>query len=270
MKFGLFTCGYQRIALAQAFSDAAAFGYDYIELWGGRPHAYAPDLLAGDWREVRRLMEQYAMPVYVFTPEHNAYPYNYMLGSDAQWADCVAYLCAAMRAGVMLGAEYTLLSVGHGGGAPHSLRWQRLIKTLQALSETAEKMRHKLLLETLTPYESNTCTTLSALKQALGEVESPNLYAMCDLVVPFVQKEDPADYARELGGRMRHMHLVDSDGASDTHFIPGEGIMPLRDILRDMRAAGYDGTATIELVTNYIDTPSASARRALESVKGLL
>lgn len=270
MQFGLFTSGYQRIALEQAFSDAAAFGYDFIELWGGRPHAFAPDLLSGGWREVRRLMDQYAMPVHVFTPEHNAYPYNYMLGSDAQWADCVDYLFAAMQASAMLGAEYTLISVGHGGAAPYSSRWQRLIKTLRTLAKEAEKMRHKLLLETLTPFESNTCTTLSELRQALSEVASPSLFAMCDLVAPFVQQEDPADYARELGSRMRHMHLIDSDGASDTHLIPGDGIMPLHEILRNMRAAGYDGTATIELVTNYIDTPSASARLALEKAKGLL
>jgi len=182
----------------------------------------------------------------------------------------VDYLSAAMRAGAMLGAEYTLISVGHGGEAAYPARWQRLIKTLRALSKAAEGMGHKLLLETLTPYESNTCTTLAELRQALNEVDSPNLFGMCDLVVPFVQREDPADYARALTGRMRHMHLVDSDGASDTHLIPGEGIMPLCDILQNMRAAGYDGTATIELVTNYIDTPSASARLALEKAKGLL
>lgn len=37
MKFGLFTCGYQRAALEDAFADAVRFGYDYIELWGGGP-----------------------------------------------------------------------------------------------------------------------------------------------------------------------------------------------------------------------------------------
>ena len=39
--------------------DAKEYGYDYIELWGGRPHAYAPDLKAGDINEVRRLIEKY-------------------------------------------------------------------------------------------------------------------------------------------------------------------------------------------------------------------
>ena len=48
--------------------DAKAFGYDYIELWGGRPHAFAPDLLAGEMSAVMDLQERYAMPVEVYTP----------------------------------------------------------------------------------------------------------------------------------------------------------------------------------------------------------
>ena len=113
MEYGLFTSGYQRVGLERAFSDAAAFGYDFIELWGGRPHAYAPDLLSGGLAELRRLMERYAMPVRVYTPEHNAYPYNYMLGSDTQWADCVSYLSDAIRAGASLGADRYLELMAH-------------------------------------------------------------------------------------------------------------------------------------------------------------
>ena len=44
MRLGLFTCGYQRYPLERAFADAKRFGYDYIELWGGYPHAYVEDL----------------------------------------------------------------------------------------------------------------------------------------------------------------------------------------------------------------------------------
>ena len=59
LKVGMFTSGYQRNPLEHCFMDAKEYGYDYIELWGGRPHAYAPDLKAGDINEVRRLIEKY-------------------------------------------------------------------------------------------------------------------------------------------------------------------------------------------------------------------
>ena len=46
MKIGFFTMPYMRLPLERAFRDAARFGYDGVEIWGGRPHAYAPDLKA--------------------------------------------------------------------------------------------------------------------------------------------------------------------------------------------------------------------------------
>ena len=59
------------------------------------------------------------------------------------------------------------------------------------------------------------------------------------------------------------------DGA-DALLVPGEGVMPLGRVLRDIRAAGYDGAATLELVTHYIDAPSRYARLALERAKELM
>ena len=46
LELGLFTSGYQRYPLEQAFEDASRFGYDYIELWGGYPHAYVAVIVA--------------------------------------------------------------------------------------------------------------------------------------------------------------------------------------------------------------------------------
>ena len=92
MKLGMFTSGYQRNPLEHCFQDAKRFGYDFIELWGGRPHAYAPDLKAGELDDVKRLIDKYEIPVLGYTPEHNGYPYNFMIGSELQRRDAVEYL----------------------------------------------------------------------------------------------------------------------------------------------------------------------------------
>ena len=108
MKIGMFTSGYQRNPLEHCFQDARRFGYDFIELWGGRPHAYAPDLKAGEIEDVKRLIEQYEMPVLGYTPEHNAYPYNFMIGSELQRRDAVAYLKLCLDMAKELGREATV------------------------------------------------------------------------------------------------------------------------------------------------------------------
>lgn len=139
MQFGLFTCGYQHLPLEQAFCDAADFGYDYIELWGGRPHAFTPDLLSGGSDEILRLIQRYHIPVHIYTPEHNAYPYNYMLGDERQWESSIAYLHDAFRAAAAIGAQYTLVSVGHGGCVSLQQRRERLFKSIRRLAHAAEE-----------------------------------------------------------------------------------------------------------------------------------
>ena len=267
MKYGLFTCPYQRLSLEKAFSDASVMGYDYVELWGGRPHAYAPDLLDGDLDAVLRLIDRFEMPVEVYTPEHNAYPYNYMVGTERQWVDAMDYLSAALRCGRALGAKYTLISVGHSGFAPLQERRTRLLKSLWHLSLEAERLDHPILLEPLTPMESDFCTCAEELLEILEELNSPFIQGMCDVVVPFVQHRNPADDIRLLGSRMAHLHLTDSDGITETHLLPGDGAMDLRGLLGELRTGIYDGSATLELVTRYIDTPSEAAFAAIRRIR---
>ena len=267
MKYGLFTCPYQRLSLEKAFSDASVMGYDYIELWGGRPHAYAPDLLDGDLDAILRLIDRFEMPVEVYTPEHNAYPYNYMIGTERQWEDAMDYLSAALCCGRALGAKHTLISVGHSGFAPLQERRARLLKSLRHLSLEAERLDHPILLEPLTPMESDFCTCAEELLEILEELNSPFIQGMCDVVVSFVQHRNPADDIRLLGSRMAHLHLTDSDGITETHLLPGDGAMDLRGLLGELRTGIYDGSATLELVTHYIDTPSEAAFAAIRRIR---
>ena len=272
MKFGLFTAGYQRLPLEAAFADARRFGYDFIELWGGRPHAYAYDLREPAMgKQLRRLQDEFEIPILVYTPELNAYPYNFMQGSEAMRRDCVEYMKAAVEAACGMGARYTLISAGHGGmKASDEALWQRLVCTLRELAEYAEKLGHCLLLEPLTPFESNILTSAEQLRRAVREVSSPALKGMCDVVVPFVQREPILSYIDKLGGDLCHMHITDSNGHSEDHVMPGEGVMPLPELMKELTCAGYDGTVTIELVTNYINEPRLYACRALHRLKELL
>lgn len=271
MKLGMFTCGYQYYPLERAFADAKRFGYDYIELWGGRPHAFAPDLASGGLAEVRALIDRYELPVEVYTPEHNAYPFNYMLGGEGQRREALDYLKQAMDQGRALGAAYTLVSVGHGGYAlPRPVLWERMVRSLGELARHGEATGHTVVVETLTHYESNLCTTAGELAQALEEVNSPRLLGMCDVTPPFAAREPVCNYLDLLGNRLAHLHVVDSDGSSDSHLIPGDGALPLPELLAELCHRGYQGRCTIELVTAYQNEPSLYARWAVERLRAML
>lgn len=271
LKVGSFTSGYQRNPLEHCFMDAKEYGYDYIELWGGRPHAYAPDLKAGDINEVRRLIEKYEMPVLGYTPEHNAYPYNYMIGSEAQRRDAVDYLKLSLEMAKEMGAEFVLTSPANGGYlATYDQLWSRLEKNIQELGDYAAKLEIKLVVEALTPYESNFFTRANDLVELFRRVDNPYVVGMCDIVPPFVQHESIMAYFDKLGNKMDHMHIIDGENGSDTHMIPGEGNIPIKEMLYEMKRIGYDKTATLELVTNYINEPRFYAKRAIDNMRELM
>ena len=271
MKLGLFTSGYMRNPIEDMFADAREYGYDYIELWGGRPHAYAPDLHDGQVRDIRALSEKYEMPILGYTPEHNAYPYNYMLGSEAQREDAVAYLKLCIDMAKEMGAEFVLTSPANGGyQATYRELWERLLTTIQELGDYAASREIKLMVEPLTPYESNFFTRANDLVELIERVDNPWVVGMCDVVPPFVQHESIMAYFDKLGDKVNHMHIIDGEKAAATHIIPGEVVMPLREMLCELKRIGYTGSATLELVTTYMNEPRFYARRAIDNMHALM
>ena len=271
MKIGMFTSGYQRNPLEHCFMDAKEYGYDYIELWGARPHAYAPDLKNGEINEVRTLIDKYEIPVHVYTPEHNAYPYNYMIGSENQRIDAVNYLKLSLDMAKEMGAEYMLTSPANGGYlATYDDLWPRLEKTIQELALHAEKVGVKLIVEPLTPYESNFFTRANDLAQLFKMIDSEYVVGMCDLVPPFVQSESIMAYFDKLGDKMAHLHIIDGENGTDSHIMPGEGSIPLKELMYELKRVNYQKAATLELVTGYINEPRMYAKRAIDNVRSLM
>lgn len=268
MKIGMFTSGYQRNPLEHCFQDAKKFGYDFIELWGGRPHAYAPDLKAGEIDNVKRLIDKYEMPVLGFTPEHNAYPYNFMIGSEWQRRDAVDYLKLCLDMAKELDSDYMLISPAHAGyQTTYEEIWDRMEKTVRELGDHAEKVGVKLVVETLTPYESNAFRSANDAVELFKRIDSPYVVGMCDLVPPFVQYESIMAYLDKLGDKMYHFHIIDGNQGTDSHIVPGEGSIPLRELIMELKDNNYQGTATLELVTGYINEPRLYARRAINNIR---
>ena len=268
MKLGMFTSGYQRNPLEHCFQDAKRFGYDFIELWGGRPHAYAPDLKAGELDDVKRLIDKYEIPVLGYTPEHNGYPYNFMIGSELQRRDAVEYLKLSLDMAKELGSDYMLISPAHAGyETTYEEIWNRMEKTVRELGDHAEKVGVKLVVETLTPYESNAFKSANDAVELFKRVNSPYVVGMVDIVPPFVQHESIMAYLSKLGDKMYHMHIIDGDQGTDSHIVPGEGSIPLPELLKELKEAGYERTATLELVTGYINEPRLYARRAIDRAR---
>ena len=69
-------------------------------------------------------------------------------------------------------------------------------------------------------------------------IPSEYLVGMCDVVPPYVQQESIMAYFDKLGDKMYHIHLIDMMD----QVIPysGEGQMPLKELVTELKEMNYD------------------------------
>lgn len=276
MKFAAYTSGYRYRSLEQAFIDARASGYDGIELCGERPHAYAPDLHGQRLDRIRRWIDRYEMPVIGYCPKVNGYPYNLMLGDRDIWLDSLSYVRRTLDAACELGAGFSLIAFGQAAnGVSRRDKEHRMRESLLRLADHAAARETLLLIEPLTPQESDSLCSAAQLAWLLEQVDCPYVAGMCDVVVPFTQSrlgrsdETLDTWFDLLGSRLRHIHMTDSDGVSEDHILPGRGVAPLGDMLATLHRRRYDGYITIELVSLYLSNPTPATAEALTHLRNL-
>lgn len=60
--------------------------------------------------------------------------------------------------------------------------------------------------------------------------------------------ESQSDFIRTAGRRLRALHIADNDGTRDQHLMPfGLGTVDWQDVMRGLRAVGYDGLFNLEV-----------------------
>jgi len=194
-----------------------------------------------------------------------------MIGSERQREDAVSYLKLCLDQAKALGSDYMLISPAHAGyEATYEEMRDRLYRTCEELSKHAENVGVRIVVEPLTPEESNVFQSANDLIELFEHVDSDYLLGMLDVVPPFLLQEQIMSYFSKLGDKLYHLHIIDSNGSDASHVMPGEGVLPMKELLEEIRDLPYERTATIELVTGYINEPRLYAKRAINNVRAML
>jgi sugar phosphate isomerase/epimerase len=95
------------------------------------------------------------------------------------------------------------------------------------------------------------------------KLDVPNV--TLDLSHTAASASDALAMARDLGTRLRHIHLADGTGVSngpvpDEHLVPGRGKQPCAELLRGLTVGGFDGMVVAEVNTRR--APNSDARLA--------
>nr|WP_179756701.1 sugar phosphate isomerase/epimerase family protein [Kineococcus aurantiacus] len=264
---------YQHTTFARFCADAAELGLRDLELWGIAPHLQVDTATAADVAALRAELDRHGLRVRCLTPEQVVYPVNLASGDEGLRRRSVALFRRAADIAADLGSDLLFLTSGRGyEDEPVEPARARSVRSLREVVAHAAGLGLECVLEPLQRRETNLVRTTADLRAALDDVGEPSLGVALDTVAMACAGEGVQDYLRAFGvgtGGVRHVHLV--DGTPAGHLVPGEGDLPLADVVAALTAAGYPGWATFELFGDggYALDPRPALERCLEWFRGL-
>jgi len=112
-KLSLSTFLYFNYPLAESVRRIAYAGYDGIDIWGGRPHAYRHDLQEGEIAALVRQIESAGMKVASFIPAQFRYPTSLCSPDDRVRLDSIEYIQDSIETAAAFKAPIVSICPGH-------------------------------------------------------------------------------------------------------------------------------------------------------------
>ena len=158
---------------------------------------------------------------------------------------------------------------GYFDGSNRDEAWKYAEEGLYDLAECAACHGIGLALEVLRKDESNLVNDLQSLKQMLEALNHKSIGGMIDTIPMNLAGETPADYLRELGEKLVHVHFI--DGAPKGHLAWGDGILDAGKYIQELEEGDYQGILSLEITDGrYFMDPEASIRQSAEKLFDLL
>ncbi|MFB4167284.1 TIM barrel protein [Virgibacillus sp. JSM 102003] len=265
MKLAAMNITYKYYPLEYFLDSVQRLNFDQIELWAGEPHLFVYRNLLHKLRYIRNEINSRGLSLACYTPEQCVYPYN-LAASNEDWRkQSVAYFKENILAACELDAKKMLVTSGIGDySISHDESWKYACESINELSHLAVKEGITLVLEPLTYLETNLVMNRHHIRKMLDEVNSPNLKAMIDVVAMDLENETVDDYFDLFGNDLVHFHLMDGDHYSDAHLSIGEGVLPIKKYINELKENNYTGTCTLEIMdnTSYLN-PENSLRNSV-------
>ncbi len=271
MKLSLSSFLYLNYPLEEALRRVAGAGYEGVDIWGGRPHAYRHDLTGPEIRRLRGIGERLGIEFASFIPAQFRYPTCLCSPSQTIRRDSLEYIKDSLRSAAEFGAPIVSVCPGHTiFGQTHEDGWRRLRDSLDEICAAADLLRLKVALEPADKYETDLVNNCEQALRLLEDVRWDNLGVVLDNGHSHVVGEPAGKMVAKLGDRLFHVHVDDNLGQRDQHLIPGNGTFDFVPFVAALIKADYKGFLTAELSWDYILEPDQAARATRARMKEYL
>lgn len=262
MKLSISSKLYQNYSLEESVKRVAKLGYDGIEIWGGRPHAYYKDINEAAAASIKDLIDKAGIEISGFIPAQFGYPTSLCSPISSIRKDSVDYIKKSIDTSLLLGCRKVSLCPGRTlYGQGYSRGMAELTASLGELVDYAVAKDVLLLLEPAHMMESDLVLTVEDGVRLIDEQKYPNMGIAMDTGHCNVNKESLTDSLLLLKKKNipLHIHLDDNNGLGDQHKIPGEGTICFVPFLQTLLETGHKGFLTVELGFDYTSSPDDAA-----------
>ncbi|GAA4217362.1 sugar phosphate isomerase/epimerase family protein [Actinocatenispora rupis] len=171
------------------------------------------------------------------------------VAGEADDGEVVADLHRHIEAAATLGARY--VRVFPGGGTPSPVADDRAVRRLAAVAEAARAANVGVLLETHDSHRraDDAVRVVAAAADAAGvsTVDGVPLGVIWDVMHTWLGGETPAESAATVAPWLAYVQLKDIPSADEKAPVaPGTGVLPLGEVLGELRSRGYAGWLSLE------------------------
>ncbi len=245
MKLAFSTLGCPSYAWTDIYPMAKDLGFDGIEIRGVSGRAFAPNtapFLPTKRARTRAQLERLGLEIPCFSS-------NCELADKSRREDNINEIMRYIELASDMGTPYVRVLLSRDVRPVGGVDDAYVIDLLRQMGELAGIYDVCVLVETTSEYADT-----ARLARVLDEVDLPSVGALWDLHHPYrLRGEAPATSVANLGRHLRYCQVKDSVQVGDRfeYRMMGEGDLPLREMLDELVASGYDGYMTFEWVTRW-------------------
>jgi sugar phosphate isomerase/epimerase len=248
MQLAIGTCFDYQIPIEAQFAEIAATPFRLVSLGGDAFHSGY--LSATGQFRLSAMAQEYGIGIDSLHAPYGVRHDISLVDSEARMG-AVCRIAMVMASAVELGANTVILHLQSWPADPSSQSVDTLLRSLEALVESAENMGIRLAAENLPGKVAR-----DFLTRALDEFQSDNFGFCYDSSHDQLGPEKPYVILEQYADRLFAVHLSDNDGQDDRHWIPFTGIVNWEQVCYLLGKAGYAHPLLLE-VENPQHTPTA-------------
>ena len=275
-QIGISTWVYFWKPLEEVLDDIANAGYSYVEIWADRTHLdprISPDLSA-----LKDLLNSLYLKVHsLHAPFSDV---NIASLNERERKNSLKLIKKSMEFCSKIEGEAVIIhpySTEIFGNDQSYLRAKsKMEDSLCTLAIFAEKLGIKLAVENVSNIGGwSFGAEMSQLTKSVSKINNPHLGLCLDTGHVFIGRAD-ADLSKdvlECGKNLIALHIQDTDGKKDRHWLPGQGIIDWTQFMKDLIFIDYKGVLTLEIS----GSPEFTERnvdnilsRGMQSIKNVL